>query len=644
MKDTRSSVNSVAFSPDGSRLASGSWDETIRLWNATTGKLMATLRGHTNDVNSVAFSPDGSRLASGSTDGTIRLWDVATVNQLHKLTGHGGDGWNDVTSVAFSPDGSTIASGSRDNTIKLWDVATGDELRTLTGHRNWVTSVAFSPDGTLLASGSENYENDGAIRLWDVATGKRRSVFGYTDDVDSVAFSPDGTILASDSRSQYGEIVLWYLGTSKRGTVLGHTDDVYSVAFSPDGAMLASGSRDETIRLWGAATGAHMATLEGHTAYVLSVAFSPDGQALASGSGDGTIRLWEISPYASVSLTTLQEKDVPSIRDQLTLNINITDSENVTGYQAMVRFDTTALRYVESSNGDYLPDDSFFVDPVVDGGMVILGATSVNDSSSGDGVLATLTFEFIGIKKSTITLSEFAIVDNVGDHLIRIFQNREVTVGVPQLREDVNLDGVVDILDLQLVASGFGKPRQTIILRDTVVVSGDVNGDGDVDIVDLVLVAGALGNKAAAPALYPQARELFTAAAVQNWLIRAQQLNLTDPTSRQGISFLETLLTVLTPKKTRLLANYPNPFNPETWIPYQLAKAADVTLTIYAVDGTMVRTLALGHQPIGIYQGKSRAAYWDGKNKVGEPVASGVYFYTLTTGDFTATRKMLIRK
>ncbi len=128
------------------------------------------------------------------------------------------------------------------------------------------------------------------------------------------------------------------------------------------------------------------------------------------------------------------------------------------------------------------------------------------------------------------------------------------------------------------------------------------------------------------------------------WITQAQHLNLTDATSQRGIHFLEQLLAALTPKKTSLLPNYPNPFNPETWIPYQLAKPADVAVTIYAVDGTVVRTLALGHKSVGMYQGKSRAAHWDGKNAVGESVASGVYFYTLKVGDFSATRKILIRK
>ena len=200
---------------------------------------------------------------------------------------------------------------------------------------------------------------------------------------------------------------------------------------------------------------------------------------------------------------------------------------------------------------------------------------------------------------------------------------------------DVNDDGVVNIQDLVLVASHLGETGQN---------AADVNGDSVVDIRDLVKVAGALGNVAAAPALHPQALAMFTATDVQKWLSEAQSLNLTDIASQRGIRFLEQLVTTLIPKQTALLPNYPNPFNPETWLPYQLAQPADVTLTIYAVNGQVVRELALGHQPAGTYQTKSRAAYWNGRNAVGERIASGIYFYTLTAGDFTATRRMLIKQ
>ncbi|MCY3742721.1 MAG: dockerin type I domain-containing protein [Candidatus Poribacteria bacterium] len=201
----------------------------------------------------------------------------------------------------------------------------------------------------------------------------------------------------------------------------------------------------------------------------------------------------------------------------------------------------------------------------------------------------------------------------------------------PRLAADVNGDSRVNIQDLVAVAAAFGETGET---------SADVNGDGQVNIQDLVAVAAAFGETAAGA---PSASHL-SAETVQQWLSAAKQLGLTDTTSQRGIRFLEQLLLVLTPQETALLANYPNPFNPETWIPYQLANPADVTLRIYTIDGSLVRMLSLGHKAVGIYQSRNRAAYWDGKNEVGEPVASGVYFYTLTAGEFNATRKMLIRK
>ena len=203
---------------------------------------------------------------------------------------------------------------------------------------------------------------------------------------------------------------------------------------------------------------------------------------------------------------------------------------------------------------------------------------------------------------------------------------------------DLNHDGVVDILDLVLVASQFGT---------TGITAADLNGDNTVNIQDLVLVANASSNVAAAPNANQS-----TAAMVNTWLQLAQQnASSTVQTSlpkgfsyARGIQMLEQLVAALTPDTTALLANYPNPFNPETWIPYQLSKAAEVAVTIYASDGNVVRTLALGHQDAGMYHNRTQAAYWDGRNAFGETVASGVYFYTLTAGEFTATRKMLILK
>ncbi len=528
-----------------------------------------------------------------------------------------------------------LASGSYDDTIRLWDARTGNHVRTLSGHTDSVESVVFSPDGSMLASGSY----DDTIRLWDARTGNPiRTLSGrHTYGVNSVVFSPDGTTIASGS-SQDTTIGLWnaYTGNPIR-TLSGHTSPLKSVAFSLDGNTIASGSWGE-IRLWNARTGNPIRTLSGHTGWVESVVFSPDGNTIASGDFGGTVLLWELVPSPtsnatlSLSPTSIQS---PVIGQQLTLSLKIADAENVAGYQTTVSYDTTALRYVESANGDYLPSGAFFIPPVAEGNTVTLAASSLAGESNGNGTLATLTFEVVTVKVSTVRLTNALLTDGSGGSSVPQIENAEITEPA-QLPEDVNQDGVVNIIDLTLVASNFGKTGSN---------DADVNNDGVVNIIDLTLVAAAFGNTAAAPEIWSHHLEgPPIRAEVVQWLQEALRLNLTDPTFQRGIRVLEQLLASLTPKETALLPNYPNPFNPETWIPYQLAKPSDVSISIYAADGTVVCTLMVGHQPVGIYQDKRRAAYWDGRNSLGEPVANGVYFYTLTAGEFTATRKMLIRK
>ena len=227
-----------------------------------------------------------------------------------------------------------------------------------------------------------------------------------------------------------------------------------------------------------------------------------------------------------------------------------------------------------------------------------------------------------------------------GDGTILLWNLTLDANGVETLAEDVNQDGAVNILDLVLVASQFG---------ETVQSNADVNRDGVVNRQDLVLVAAAFGQPAAAPSMQDRIFDMLTAVDVQKWLIDAKSIEATDEGLKTGVDVLEQLLVILTessavPIETALLPNYPNPFNPETWIPYQLAVPARVTFTIYDMNGRAVRKLELGHQPAGVYESRRRAVCWDGRDEIGEPVAAGLYFYRLETDAFSATRRMVILK
>ncbi|MCA3517935.1 MAG: caspase family protein, partial [Rhodobacter sp.] len=277
---------SVAFSPDGRQVLTGSVDNTARLWDATTGREIRSFTGHGDRVTSVAFSPDGRQVLTGGVDATARLWGAATGREIRSFTGHGGT----VTSVAFSRDGQQVLAGSGDRTARMWDVATGREIRSFTGHEIYVNSVAFSPDGRQVLTGSWDW----TARLWDAATGREiRSFTGHGGFVYSVAFSPDGRQVLTGSVDNTAR--LWDATTGREiRSFTGHGDSVTSVAFSPDdGRQVLTGSEDATARLWDTATGRELATFP-HLLSVREVAFAPDGRAVLTGGGDGIARLWPL--------------------------------------------------------------------------------------------------------------------------------------------------------------------------------------------------------------------------------------------------------------------------------------------------------------------------------------------------------------
>ena len=407
--------------------------------------------------------------------------------------------------------------------------------------------------------------------------------------ITALAYRPDGKRLAITTDSPKNKIIIWYTdhqnGNRKQLRSMGN-EAYWSVAWSPNGNILASGGPDGTVRLWNPNTGVNYAVLRGHQGAVRDLAFSPNGQRLASVSRETPyVILWNVNTESKVrTISTGKATSVAWSPDGNTLAV-----------------------------GTYYSNGSIRLHNPNNGGL--------KRQLNMNGTVLSVDFNPSGR----------LLAGGGGSKFVRIF--KLITVNP----SDVTKDGRVDINDLIEVARNYGKTGTN---------NADVNNDKRVDVKDFIAVAKAVNPAFAAPILDNQLTTLpFTAEQVQQWIQDAKKQGV----DAEGIATLEQLLqTILQqaapPQETALLANYPNPFNPETWIPYQLATPAEVRVSIYTADGTLVRTLTLGQLPAGVYQDKDRAAYWDGTNEQGESVASGVYFYTLKAGDFAATKKMLIRK
>jgi len=316
LKGHSNDIFSVAFSPDGQRILTGSWDGSAKVWEAAKGDELLTLNRHGNEITSAvsspdakggsarvfsaAFSPDGRRIVTGSTHGTAKVWDASSGRELLTLTGHS----NWVISVAFSPDGQRIVTGSVDQTAKVWEAASGRELLTLTGHIAEVYSVAFSPDGRRVATASE----DKTAKVWDAANGREQfTLKGHSALIWAVAFSPDGQRIVTGSAD--GTAKVWDAASGKALlTLKGHSNWVLGVAFSADGQRIVTGSDDNKANVWEAATGRELLTLKGHSGGVLSVAFSPDGRKIITGSRDQTARVWEAARPEQVAAWQEEER------------------------------------------------------------------------------------------------------------------------------------------------------------------------------------------------------------------------------------------------------------------------------------------------------------------------------------------------
>ena len=665
-------VFAVAFSPNGERLATGDNKGTVQIWDIQKQQVITQLEADMVAAYAVTFSSDGRTLATAGYQGKIKLWAVSDWELLGTLENRG-----TVYTVDFSPDGKALANTGH-TVVTLWSVESGKEIASLTGHSGWVFGTAFSPDGTTLISSGD----DGTIRLRNIKTYLQTLL--QREMVRIIYFLPSNRLPQSDINTKLDTLIkdvqelyaeqmqnrglgrkTFTFETDTTGNAVVHhlkgrfTDhyyqtetinkimeeinkkfdtskNIYFIAVDVSSQVIEGG---HTCGIGGGTwegieAGTQRRDLGGHVIIPASgMCFSINVTAHELGHAFGLEHDFRSDAYLmsyGASPDQLSHCAVKWLDVHRYFNANQTSFNEPTTIEMLTPFamppNTIRIRFeVTDADGPHqaqLIIPTSIADPA--------SGTKLHKCKSLNSGIKLVEFTTTKLSSNTTTQVILQVIDAHGNITRQTYQ-----IGVDDIAQvDVNNDGVIDVTDLVLVASHF----RTSITHGAN-PNPDVNNDGFVDREDLLLVIDALEseeNTSAAPALATE--------NLQQWILKAKRHNRVDAAFQRGIAVLEQLLMPFGPTKTALLPNYPNPFNPETWIPYQLSKPTEVSISIYTADGKLVRILELGHQPVGIYESRSRAAYWDGRNELGEPVASGIYFYTLTAGDFSATRKMLIRK
>ena len=664
---TKKPNEKVEVSPYNNIYVSFGLDETLHLRNLTDGSFVTSLEMDTEDIRYVVFSPDNRTLAFIHKE-DIYLWDFTTGEQKGRLTGH--TGW--IRSVAFSPDGSTLVSADSDTTVRLWNVQTATYRNILSHLRAEMASLLFSPDGKTLIGGRDT------IRLLDVVTGAEKLTFDapYTS---SLAISPDGKTLAC---IKFAVLILRDAETGDIITELsGHSYPLNSIVFSPDGSTLVSGGGDKLF-LWDAISGARKMSIPGHTSLNnRGMAFSADKNILATAGGD-KIHLWNSTTgeYKKTLNGGYHDRHVV-----LAFSPDGNTLASQEGYKTHLWDTNSALHIITlSDHREYVSKNESGSSSIAfspDGKLLAGGhrySTLINLWYMGRTHKATLSEHTAGITSVAFSHDSRFLVSGSNDHTVRLWDvNSEVQIATFTGHSDV-VFSVAFNHDASLVASG-GKDRKIVLWDVATGESRTINTEHTGWINSLVFsrdgnmiisggtMRGALWNDPTVRiwdvktgeqknilsghtygninvAISPDGRTLLTGSGDGTVLIWDYNtiMGTNNLLSQQFTKNINRDGNVDLP--AFLLPNYPNPFNPETWIPFQLTEPANVTLYIFGVDGQLVRTLKLGNKQAGLYHSKNRAAYWDGKNAFGEPVASGIYYYTLSIGEFSATRRMAIRR
>ena len=662
------------------RLISASEDKSIRIWDIAQGSELDRFVLRSGRLTSIDFNQKNNFLVSGSSDGIVRLWDLKTKDLLAAFNQHQGIVW----SVAFSPSGTHIASGSEDKTVHFWEVETKTLVSTFTGHNNRVWEVLFNFDGSQIISA----DWDGVVFLWSTDQSEPNNPLKtYDRPVLSMAYSnsnSNSTLALGLASSPTDETIkLWNL-SSRQEIQSFDSNSRHAIAFSPDKvSMITAGSIDGTISIWQSAiekpklllprekalintseVDFSWEAIRGAAYYELEVSTNPDFDqpyAKVSSNEQLTAQIGEnfssnfsnqfVLPLATTywwrarsgtfgqtsswsqrkSFSTLYSPPSKCIvrvaprnrridlTDEFLVSVWIESVRNLVGFQFDLKWTNpncisfvTTTRFNEilprGSGIKRLPKevakDPFFQLDQKNGLYKNIVATKQGEAGvDGSGILLSVLFRAIEVGSCQVQLENLILLDSSQNEIECEIYKANVSVENPACPWDVNNDKVVNIFDLSLVARYFGLP-----IPLDLEINPDINGDGMVNIFDFTFVAAHFGE------VYEK-NSLFAPSLISESLYQDS-----------------------------LLPNYPNPFNPDTWIPFQLSKRTDLTIQIHGSNGTLIREFNLGVLMAGQYTDQRKAVYWDGRNSLGEKVPSGIYFYSILTQDFQQTRKMIVIK
>lgn len=606
-------LSSVAFSPDGKTIASN-----LILWDVETEQVIIGLRSNDNDASTTSFSHDGSLFASAGRKGIINVWNTST-GEITNTFRHKAN----VNSIDFSPTENILASGGQDTTVKLWDIDTNTEIHTI-NNPDSITAVAFSHDGKMLAwagSGTANLHDN--INLWDIATQSFIAVYEEPDifNIDTIDFSLDGKSFVTVDQFSCS-VKVW-------DVVTGNTIDLEYVDLRPQGRAQISFSPDSTtiatggfrgVKLWDVNTGENIDNIPTSPRVARQVTFVPNSDTIAYRvSREDFTRLWDVKTKKQIGV-------IENPHGHWAFSPDGKIMASAAG-RIITLWDIRTRQSVGTLEGhlDIVGHVAFSPD----------GKTLVSDAWMPDEIRLwdITTRQTITTFESDPSIGPFSLAFFSPDGKMLVFSQLNDGVKVWDLARQsmttIPEDSIMTFL-----------PNSSImLLRSDSYQHGKKITAWDAKTATLITeLKPEIFEDWKKPIFSPDGKTLAITTEDCVTLFDPKVIYDQLPTLAPANTNLDDSL------HTELLANYPNPFNPETWIPYRLAQDAKVNLTIFNAEGHTVRNLAVGYKTAGVYETRNKAIYWDGRNDLGEQVTSGVYFYHLKAGNYSATKRMVVLK